>query len=382
MPSTKLQKSSDFRGQSFFIGLDVHKTSWTVTIRSLNLHLEHFSQPPSVIALISHLRKKYPGGEYYSAYEASFCGTSIHEELCKGGVHNIIVNPADIPCTDKQNKNKSDVRDSRSIAFHLEKGNLHGIYIMPKEGQELRSLFRFREAKVRDLTRTKNRLKSFLYYYGVKFSQAFGGQEYISSKVLTWLSKLELTTASGKIALKKYMDDLVYHRKQLLEITKALRKEIQARYHEQYKCLLSVPGIGSITAIALLAEIGDFDRFDNPSEYCSFIGLTPWEDSSGDNIHTKGIQPRCNKHLRPLIVEASWVAIRKEPILLKYYRRHAIKNCKHAIIKVARKLALIAKAVVQKLESYQSDWQTSNNSSKKIRGERRVINGYTDNTLK
>jgi hypothetical protein len=44
MPSTKLQKFSDFQGQSFFIGIDVHKSSWSVTVRSLNLHLEHFSQ--------------------------------------------------------------------------------------------------------------------------------------------------------------------------------------------------------------------------------------------------------------------------------------------------------------------------------------------------
>jgi transposase len=356
MPNTKLQKSIDFHGQKFFIGLDVHKNSWAVTIRSLNLHLEHFSQPPSVRTLISHLHKKYPGGEYYSAYEAGFSGTGIHEDLCRGRVHNIIVHAADIPITDKQNKNKSDVRDSRSIAFHLEKGNLHGIYIMSRDRQELRSLFRFRQSKVRDLARTTNRLKSFLIYYGIRFSEAFEGREYISSKVLDWLSRLNLASEAGKITLKRYMDDLAYHRGQLLKITQALRKQIQARYQEPYKCLLSVPGIGPITAIALLAEIGDFARFDNHAEYCSFLGLIPWEDSSGESTHTKGIQPRCNKFLRPLIVEASWIAIRKEPHLLKYYRRHAIKNSKHAIIKVARKLALIAKGVVQKLQNYQSDY--------------------------
>lgn len=356
MPTTKLQNSPDFGGQKFYIGIDVHKNSWSVTIRSLNLHLEHFSQPPSARVLINHLHKKYPGGEYYSAYEAGFCGTGIHDELCRGEVHNIIIHAADIPFTDKQNKNKTDVRDSRSIAFHLEKGNLQGIYIMPRERQELRSLFRFRQAKVRDLTRTTNRLKSFLLYFGVRFSLAFEGKEYISSKVLAWLGQLELASEAGKITLKRYMDDLIYHRGQLLKITQALRKQIQMRYGQTYLCLLSVPGIGPVTAIALLAEIGDFNRFENPAEYCSFIGLIPWEDSSGENIHTKGIQPRCNKHLRPLIVEASWIAIRKEPQLLKYYRRHAIKNSKHAIIKVARKLALIAKGVVQKLQKYQSDY--------------------------
>jgi transposase len=357
MPSTKLQNSLDFEGQKFFIGIDVHKNSWSVTIRSLNLHLEHFSQPPSVKALQNHLHKKYPGGEYYSAYEAGFCGTGIHEELCKGGVQNIIVNAADIPCTDKQNKNKTDTHDSRSIAFHLERGNLHGIYIMPRNGQELRSLFRLRQAKVKDITRTTNRLKGFLVYYGIRFSLNFEGREYITSKVLTWLNQLELATESGKITLKRYMDDLIYHREQLLLITQSLRKQIQTRYYEPYQCLLSVPGIGPITAIALLAEIGDFSRFDNHSQYCSFIGLIPWENSSGENLQIRGLQPRCNKYLRPLIVEASWAAIRKEPVLLKYYRRHAIKNSKHAIIKVARKLVLIAKGVVQKLQKYQSDYR-------------------------
>ncbi|HEY1869936.1 MAG TPA: IS110 family transposase [Chitinophagaceae bacterium] len=356
MPNTKLQHLPDFRGQKFYVGIDVHKNAWSVTVRSLNLCLEHFSQPPSAKVLMNHLCKKYPGGDYYSAYEAGFCGTGIHEELGKLGVRNMIVNPADIPATDKQYKNKTDVRDSRSIAFHLEKGNLQGIYIMPRESQELRSLFRLREVKARDLARTTNRLKGFLLYFGVSLSRAFEGREHMTSKVLTWLNKLVLASEAGKITLKRYIDDLIYHRGQLLKITQVLRKQVQTRYGRQYHCLLSVPGIGPITAIALLAEVGDFDRFDNPAEYCSFIGLIPWESSSGESIRAKGIQPRCNKHLRPLIVEASWIAIRKEPYLLAYYRRHAIKNSKHAIIKVARKLALIAKGVVQKLQKYQPNY--------------------------
>ena len=106
MPTTKLQNSSDFTGQRFYVGIDVHKKSWSVTIRSLNIQLEHFSQPPSVEVLINHLYKKYPGGEYYSGYEAGFSGTGIHEQLCSVRIHNIIVNAADIPSTDKQNKNK------------------------------------------------------------------------------------------------------------------------------------------------------------------------------------------------------------------------------------------------------------------------------------
>src|SRR6202012_3352968 len=97
----------------------------------------------------------------------------------------------------------------------------------------------------------------------------------------------------------------------------------------------------------------DFTRFDDPDEYCSMLGLCPWPDSSGDTIKTKGMQPRCNRHLRPLLIEASWTAIRKSPELFAYYSNHAARDSKKAIVKVARKLALTVRAVVINGQPYQ-----------------------------
>jgi hypothetical protein len=67
MPTTKLQNLQEFKGQKFYIGIDVHKRSWTVTIRSLGILIARFTQPPSVEALVAYLKKNYPGGEYYCA---------------------------------------------------------------------------------------------------------------------------------------------------------------------------------------------------------------------------------------------------------------------------------------------------------------------------
>jgi len=357
MPTRKLQNPEDFEGQKFYIGIDVHKKSWAVTVRSLNFVVAHFTQPPSTQALQNYLQSKFPGGEFYSAYEAGFSGTGVHESLCKLGIKNIVVHPGDIPRTDKEKKNKTDIHDSRAIAFHLEKGNLHSIFVMSRKQQEFRSLFRLRESKARDLARAINRLKSHLLYFGIDYSSTFEG--YISAKVITWLSQLRMAGEAGTYTLKKYIDDLIHQRNELGWITKSLRNQAKKEYGDAYKCLLSVPGIGFTTAIGLLAEIGNFDRFRNPGEYCSFLGLIPWQHSSGDSTHVKGVQPRCNRHLRPLLVEASWFAVRNNPSLLKYYRKHAVKNSKHAIIKVARKLALIARGVVQKLELYQADYTGS-----------------------
>jgi len=181
----------------------------------------------------------------------------------------------------------------------------------------------------------------------------------LTNKVICWLNGLELSTSAGTITSRQYLGDLKYHRNQLLEVTKKLKQQVLRFYHQQYECLLSVPGIGPIVAMALLAEIGNFNRFKNSDEYCSYLGLIPWENSSGEFMTTKGLQPRCNKYLRPLLVETSWAAIRHAPELLAYYRKHAIKNNKHAIIIVARKVALVAKAVALKLQYYSSNHQAA-----------------------
>jgi transposase len=355
MPTTNLQNSNDFTGQNFYVGLDVHKKSWAVTIRSLGIEVSHFTQPPGAGALSSYLNREFPGGTYHSAYETGFCGTGIHDQLCKLGIKNILVHAADIPSTDKQKKNKTDLHDSRAIAGHLERGNLEGIYILTQEQQELRSLFRLRESKVNDVTRSNNRLKSFLMYYSIKLPETVSKNEFLSNKALTWLN-MELGCPAGTFALQQHIEDLKYQRQQLFYITKSLRGQVQALYTKTYESLLSVPGIGAITAMGLIAEVADFTRFNDPDEYCSYLGLCPWEDSSGDTIKTKGVQPRCNSHLRPLLVEASWQAIRRSRTLFAYYSKHTGKSGKKAIIKVARKLALIAKGVATTGQLYQDDY--------------------------
>lgn len=156
--------------------------------------------------------------------------------------------------------------------------------------------------------------------------------------------------------MQQYLEELIYQRKQLLLITRKLRKAVIDHYQESYASLLTVPGIGSITAMALLAETGDLNRFKDPDQFTSYLGLTPGEQSSGETIYNIRIQPRCNKHLRPLLIEAAWVAIRRCPVLLAYYKKHVGRNNKRAIVKVARKLALIAKAVAVNKTTYQSGY--------------------------
>jgi transposase len=353
---TSIIKSTNFKGQPFYIGIDVHKKSWTITVRTLGLEIAHFTQTPDIKHLACYLETRWPGGNFLSAYEAGFCGTSPHHALCKAGIQNILIHPGDLPQTDKQKKTKTDLHDSRAIARYLEAGVLSGIHIMAADQQQRRALYRCREAKVKDVTRCSNRLRSLLYYLGVELPEAFRDKEYISQNFLSWVCELKLTTAEGTETLLQYVEELKYQRPQLLQLTRKLRKATIIHFKESYRSLLTVPGIGPITAIGLLFETGDLNRFSDPDEFASYLGLIPGEQSSGETIFSNHIQPRCNRHLRPLLIEAAWTAIRRCPVLLRYYKKHAGKNNKKAIVKVARKLALIAKAVALKKSIYRSEF--------------------------
>jgi len=84
-------KELDFSNQEFYLGLDVHKRSWTVTIRSNNMALKTFNMNPSALELAQFMKKRYPLGKYYSVYEAGFSGYGVHRELESYGFKNIIV---------------------------------------------------------------------------------------------------------------------------------------------------------------------------------------------------------------------------------------------------------------------------------------------------
>lgn len=95
-------KTVDFSGQNIYAGFDVHLKSWNVTIMTDEITHKTFSQPPEPEVLHQYLRMNFPGATYHTAYEAGFCGYWIHHCLVKLGIHSIVVNPADIPTTNKE----------------------------------------------------------------------------------------------------------------------------------------------------------------------------------------------------------------------------------------------------------------------------------------
>jgi len=349
---TQVTKKIDFKGKELFIGLDVHKKSWSVTILVEGMEHKTFTQPPDPKTLANYLQNMFPGGSYYSAYEAGFCGYRIHRELNDLGIKNIVINAADIPSSQKDQLQKRDPVDSRKIARALEKGMLRAIHIFDRDEEELRSLNRTRFYLMRDLRRSKNRIKSFLQYYGISIPLEYDNNQW-TLKFLSWLKQIEMQTLSGQDAFSNLISSYEHHRAQLLSLSRQIRLRIREYDNELYTLLKTISGIGPLTSSALITELGDINRFPHIDHLSSFVGLIPRIRESGETSHTGGITFRCSSYLRTMLIESSWQAIRKDPALMQYYHEHVIHTKgQKVIIKVARKLLNRIRYVMKNRQPY------------------------------
>ena len=332
-------KQLDFTDKNIYVGLDTHLKTWKVTVLVEDIFFKTFSQEPIAEVLYKYLTKNFPKANYFSAYEASFSGFSAHRLLIKLGVNNIVVNPADIPTTDKERRQKDDARDSKKIAQQLSASNLTGIYVPSIESEGDRSLLRLRRTYVKEIARNKNRTKSFLYYHGIEIPEKFFQNQYWSKAFMTWLKEIEMPIGSAKDTITEIIDLVEFLRNKQLHILKRIKILAETdRYKKNVKLLISIPGIGLITAMSFLTEIETILRFDNIDKFCSFVGLIPSTNSSGEHESVGSITNRKNKILRSLIIESAWVAIRQDAALMLAYSE-LVKRMKptNAIIRIAKK---------------------------------------------
>jgi len=344
-----------FEGQVFSVGLDVHKKSWTVTVVKDGMILKTFKIEPNVDKLLNSLNKNYPKGDFKFVYEAGFCGFWIQREITKRNYSCIVINPADVPSTQKEKVTKNDTVDSRKLARELDKPNsLRPLHIPTYEEESFRELHRYRLTLVEDQTRTKNRLKSFLNIHGIEIPEEFQGKKW-SKKLITWMKEVEFSHNNSKIAFVKYIEDLEYLSKRIEKTTKEIEGVISKNkeLNDRYKVIISAPGIGTICTIGLIAELWNIERFKKFDELCSYIGLIPTTNDSGDKSRSRGVTLRHKKKLRCLLIEAAWVAVRKDPVLLQRYGELINRMpANKAIIRIAKKLLRKIYYIWKKKETY------------------------------
>ena len=345
---------TNFEGQTIYVGMDVHKESWNLGIHLNDIFVKNVHQKPNPQLMVDYLYKNFPGAIYKAAYEAGKFGFWIQRQLTNLGVECLVVNPADIPKSQKDSLQKTDPRDARNISLRLQSGFLRGIHIPDEQQEADRVLFRHRKKVLKDLNRCKNRIKGLLAFTGIDIPGPYDNANW-SHNFINWLKELDCKQMPRRQALDYQIRQMEFMRKELLSISNEIRKMMrEQRYKTNYYLLRTIPGIGPLTAASILVEIGDVKRFNTFSHLNSFIGLLPMEHSSGQSENKMSLTVRKHRQLRSDLVESAWTAKRTDPAMALYFDQQIKrKDSKVVIIKIARKLLNRVRYVLLNQQPYE-----------------------------
>lgn len=334
-----------------FIGLDVHKKSWSVTLQQEQIVLKRFTMPADASSLIHYIENHYPDYTVECCYESCCLGYHIYRDLKKAGWQVLVVNPGDIPRIHKQSSCKTDKIDSRYLCGQLAAGHLKSIYIPDEKQEQFRSLFRRRSDLVKNLRRIKCHIKAMLLYYGVALPDAYDNINW-SKAMIQWLTNLSWLYAPAALTMQSRINEYEFLRQEYLRICNELRHYARTGYRKDYYLLRSIPGVGPIIAIGILAEVGDLRRFKGVDHLSSYVGLVPSVHSSGAKSYTKGITARSKHLLRSYLIEGAWIAAKKDPELMQYYQQRKGSDHKKLIIKMASKTLNRMYSVIKRGEPF------------------------------
>ncbi len=339
-----------------FIGIDVDQKSFAFTVKDHNQMNRSHKIPANAENFYQHIRHTYTNKRVICAYEVGGTGYALHDYLQNRDIPCVMVSPPSMPkaSTDRVKNNRLD---SEKIAHHLKSGILPSIRVPDEIYRELRHLVHTREDYVSQGRIAKQRIKALLLFTNIRHVIKDSQQNW-SSRYIKELTQLDCSFATRQ-RLNLLLEDLTYARQQNLKNLKNLKtycqNKPQIKRNLQY--LQSIPGIGFITAVTLLSNIGNPDNLKNVRELGGFTGLVPREYSTGERIAKGSITHLGNRTLRSLLVEAAWTTIRHDTQLNQFYQRvrtkhHPSIGARKAIVAVARKLTMIVYSVLKEQREY------------------------------
>jgi transposase len=345
------------RDYDVFSGLDVDKRSISVTFTDHDRFLKSLRMPYSAEHLLNHVRKHFPNKKVAFVYEAGPTGYGLYDGIVAQGYPCLIAAPSMIPKAPGQ-RVKTNRLDSKALSENLRGGQLKSIHVPSPTYRQLRHLTQLRDVLVSELVGMKQRIKSLLLFEGIEFPPAPPGSQW-SSIVKNKLRKLP---CSGMVRFKldQLLDSLEFNEKQVLKAIREIRRYCQndPELSQCMKYLMTLPGIGWITASQLLARIGDWRELNNIRQLGGFLGLVPTEHSTGERTDRGSITRTGDERLRSKLIQASWSAIRQDGELREFfrtvYRKHPREIASRvAIVAVARKLSVRIAVVLMKQRPYE-----------------------------
>jgi transposase len=336
--------------EDLFVGIDLHKQRWHVTI--LTLDIEVFSASiPGDWGSLHRILDRYAGHRLQAVYEAGYFGFRLHDQLMESGIACLVTPPSLVP-QEYGNRVKTDRRDSKKLAHLLAKGMLKRVWVPSEEELYHRQVIRRRRQLVRDRVRTQSRIKAELRFYGIHLEEPRGRwtQMYFET-----LRSVRFDNRWMQESFNRLLEQYEFLSMQIDKQTKLLRELSEAeKYRERVEILQSIPGVGLISAMELLLELQDVSRFRRAEQLAAYVGLTPSQYSSADKVRMGRITGIGKNTLRSLLVEASWILISKDQAMREKYDRIKIRSGgKRAIVAIARTLLLRMRRMLLNNKTYE-----------------------------
>jgi transposase len=288
-----------------YLGLDVHKETIAVSIAPQNItEVRRYGIIGGTLAAVDKLLKKLSVDkvELRLVYEAGPCGFVLCRHLRSQGYHCDVVAPSLIP-KKASDRVKTDRRDADQLARLYRAGELTPIHVPDQEDEAIRDLVRARTSAVVEQRKARNRLKGFLLRLGFRYT----GKSSWNDAHKRYLASLVMPQPPQQIAFQEYIHAIDDVTARLARLTQAVEDAVAGwKWEPAVRALMSLRGVQVLTAMTLVAEVGDFSRFDDPRSLMNFFGLTASEHSSGGARVQGGITKCGNAHCRRVLTEAAW----------------------------------------------------------------------------
>lgn len=327
---------SECAGSKVWIGVDVHKRSYSVAVCREDGQIGSWrtsSDDDLIYQLVS-----FGMDIQVLVYESGPTGFGLARSCMQAGIPVMVAAPNRI-IRPVSPRTKTDSLDCRKLAELARKDMVHSIGISTEQEEALRALQRRRHQLADSLRKVKQRIKGFILFHGIIEPS---GLERWTLDSLRQLDALPLQPIL-KDVLGDYLEELRALKIKLAALEKKMVEHTAAVYNKKLSAVRSVPGVGRIVACSFLAELFRPGRFQRGEEVSAYLGLTPFARHSGDKTPAARIRLTGQTRLRSLLVEAAWIWKARDPGIQVFYYR-MLRNTgvvQKAITAVAHKLAIV-----------------------------------------
>ena len=339
---------------SIMLGIDMHVKNLVCEIGfekkkpTKRVYLNTKDGHELLIKDIEKMKSMHKTNNVLAAYEASGLGYALYDRLLDKGYNCAILAPTELLRSATGFKKKTDKKDAsyiyEAIRGHILAGNrLHDVWVPDQELREDRDIVRTRFDIAKKIAEVKVQIQTLLKKYGIKKSEDV---ENWSVPFINWLNCGLQEMGNGfRVSLDSLLRQLFFLESECMHVEKEVKKiSRKERYKYQYDELIKEKGIGLLTAMTFLTEIGDVSRFKNRRQVGAYLGLVPSSFESGEQSDKKGRITNCGPYrLRSVLNQSVWVHLRYSGEEKRVYERISEKNPKHkkkAVVACMRRLGI------------------------------------------